>query len=375
MSELKQIALAFPLGIRHLEKVTAGISRFARERGWRLITNPESHRLRFEELQGWQGDGIIAFLDTPREVDLALGFGLPLVNLSGALSRTPFPRVRNDYAAIGATAARHLLSRGFQEFAFYGLRGLWYADEIGRGYAETLAAASLTPRRFDAASPIHAPTSWIAETGALGEWLLSLPRPCALLCPQDQRGLLALQAALQAGLRVPQDLAIIGSNDDGIVCELANPSLSSVVRAGEELGYAAAKLLQDLMEGHPSPAGDLVFPPGKVMERESSAVYVLQDPDLRRALAWIQVNVAASITVSAVAAHIGRSRRWLEYAFQEELECTPLDFILKSRIEGVLRQRRRQPEAKLSSLAWENGFSSTAQMQRAFRKITGAPLK
>jgi LacI family transcriptional regulator len=126
--------------------------------------------------------------------------------------------------------------------------------------------------------------------------------------------------------------------------------------------------------GKKTPRAEQVFPPGKVIERDSTATLVLHDPELQKAVRYIQTHIAASLNVASICTHLGRSRRWLEYAFRKELDCTPLDFILQSRVQAASRMLRQQPKAKLSAIAASSGFSSPAQMQRAFQKITGGPM-
>jgi len=369
---LKQIALAFPMGVSHLERVAFGIHRYAQEQGdWLLVSNPERHHLSLSDLKGWQGDGLVAFLTNAEEVALAQELKLPLVNLSGALADTAFPRVRMDYAAMGRLAAEHFLKRGFSHFAYYGVLDLWYAAEIGRGFAEALAAEGFELHRHDSPSALDPRSHWIQDGSAFAAWLQALPRPCALLCAQDQRGVHAVHTCFRSGLRVPQDIAVLGCNNDGISCEMLSPTLSSVARAGDDLGYAAARLLHQLMQGIQAPATDLVFPPGKVIERDSTATLVLDDPELQKAVAYIRANIAASLNVASICTYLGRSRRWLEYAFRKELDCTPLDFILQSRVQAATRMLRQQPKAKLGAIASNCGFSSPAQMQRAFKKMGG----
>ena len=136
---MKQIALAFPLGVSHLERVAYGIRRYNREKtNWQLITNPEKHHLEIEQLSEWNGDGIIGFINTEKEAEFIQKKSIPAVNLSGALKNSPIPRVRVDYYEIGVLGAEHLISRGFEDFAYYGIQDVWYAQEIGRGFRETI---------------------------------------------------------------------------------------------------------------------------------------------------------------------------------------------------------------------------------------------
>ncbi|MHC4993680.1 MAG: type 1 periplasmic-binding domain-containing protein, partial [Planctomycetota bacterium] len=147
----KQIALAMPMRMPHLERAIYGVMRYARQHTrWTFLTSPELPALSVTQLKGWPGDGVIAMVNTQAEIRAAKALKLPVVNLSGALKETPFPRVRVDYQAAGRAAADHLLGRGFQRFAYYGLKDVWYADETGRGFIDRITEFGGRCKRHDA---------------------------------------------------------------------------------------------------------------------------------------------------------------------------------------------------------------------------------
>ncbi|MCM8532658.1 MAG: substrate-binding domain-containing protein, partial [Lentisphaeraceae bacterium] len=217
---MKQIALAFPMGVSHLERVAYGIRRYNREKAnWLLITNPERHHLELEQLRNWQGDGVIGFINTPEEVEMIQELGIPAINLSGALDTSPIPRVRVDYHKIGCKGAEHLLARGFDNLAYYGIKDVWYAQEVGRGFQETVIDHEKKFFQYNAQSTLTG--SWSGADEQLSDWLESLPKPVALMAAHDPRALEVLQTCLQKDIRVPEDLALLGVNNDSITCELS----------------------------------------------------------------------------------------------------------------------------------------------------------
>jgi LacI family transcriptional regulator len=370
---MKQIALAFPMGVSHLERVAYGIRRYSRERGdWMLISNPERHHLEIEQLRNWQGTGIIGFINTLEEAEIIKNLNIPAVNISGALAESPFPRVRVNYYKMGVSGAEHLLARGFEDLAFYGIKGVWYAQEMCRGFKETVLSYGRKFHCYEAESTLTG--NWSGVNRQLLEWLKNLPRPHGLMAAHDPRALEVLQACLQLGIRIPEDLALLGANNDGITCELANPTLSSIPRDGEKIGYEAAALLDRLIENRASDLDlnkEIVIEPLKVIDRGSTAFLALKDPDLLSAVNYIIKNIDKQINVNTICQYISKSRRWLEYSFKRDMNKSPLEFINEVRCTKAKELLEDSGNLKLSAVAYMAGFSSTDQMNKSFRKIYG----
>lgn len=365
---MKQIALAFPMGVSHLERVAYGIRRYSREHGnWQLITNPEKHILEIGQLANWKGDGVIGFINTHEEAELISKMKIPAVNLSGALEDSPIPRVRVNYHKMGNMGAEHLISRGFENFAYYGIQDVWYAQEIGRGFKETIEDFGKNFSQYDAQSTLTG--NWSGGDENLAKWLRELPKPVAVLAAHDPRALEVLQTCIRNNIKVPEELALLGANNDGITCELAQPTLSSIPRDGEHIGYEAARLLNQMLSGKPAPREDIVIDPLKVVDRESTAYLALKDPDLLRAVQYIKKNIDKQINVNTICQYISRSRRWLEYSFKKEMNLSPLEFITQTRVNKAKEFLSDSENFKLSAVAYMSGFSSTDQMNKAFKKF------
>jgi LacI family transcriptional regulator len=370
---MKQIALAFPMGVSHLERVAYGIRRYNKEHGnWLLVTNPERHNLELAQLRNWQGDGIIGFINSPEEAQIIQKLDIPAINLSGALAESPIPRVRVDYYKMGSLGAEHLIARGFDDLAYYGLENVWYAEEIGRGFCDKAAEYDKNVHRYDAKSSLSG--SWSGVDKQLLSWLSELPKPSGLMAAHDPRALEVLQACLQLEIRVPEDLALLGVNNDTITCELAQPTLSSIPRDGERTGYEAAVLLGKLLNGQVTPGElkkDIVIDPLSPIDRGSTAYLALKDPDLLQAVNYIRKNIDKQINVNSICQYTSKSRRWLEYTFKKEMSLSPLEFLTKVRVSKAKELLEENSSFKLSAVAHMSGFSSTDQMNKAFRKAYG----
>ena len=249
MKHAKEIALAFPRGA-HQEELINGVLRYAAEHGcnWTYITAPESLALSVLDLKGWRGDGIIAALNTPAEASCAKGLSLPIVNISATLAKTPVPRVSVDSRLVGELAADHLIERGFQQFALLRTaerRVLGNsATRIRRpaGHVGLRCVALLMPPTYRVRSQ-----QWRDQQRKLVQWLGRLPKPVGLFAVTDYRARQALDACRQVGVRVPQQVAVIGVDNEEVICAHVQPQLSSVARNNRQEGYHAAAML-DLLD-------------------------------------------------------------------------------------------------------------------------------
>ena len=370
MLKRKKVALAFPMGVSHLEEIAYGIRTYCKEHNthWMLVSNPEKHHLQISEIHPGQVDGVIGMVRNGNDIATASSFGVPVVNISGVLPKTAFPRVCPDFDAMGLMAADYFLRKGFQSFAFYGLEKIWYSQEMLRGFKRSLTENNKELSVLEAGSG-GGILGGVSER--LMDWLEALPKPVAVLASHDPRAVLILQACHERGIRVPEEVSVLGSNNDGITCELAEPTLSSIVRDGARNGYEAAKLLDDLLQRKQVSNREQYLVPLKVVSRESSAMVAVSDPDLVKAVSYIEKNLSSHVNVESVCHHVLRSRRWLEYAFRRELKQTPKEFIDTIRLKHAKNYLAEAQKQKLTAIAQLSGFNSVDQMNQLFLKKTG----
>lgn len=374
MKPAKEIALAFPRGA-HQEELINGVLRYASEHGcnWTYITAPESLALSVLDLKGWRGDGIIAALNTPAEANCAKGLQLPIVNISATLPKTPVPRVSVDSRVVGELAADHLIERGFQQFAYYGLRGVAYSTVRQEGFEGRLAASN-----FRSVSLLMPPTyrvrsqQWRDQQRKLVQWLGRLPKPVGLFAVTDYRARQALDACRQVGLRVPQQVAVIGVDNEEVICAHVQPRLSSVARNNRQEGYQTAALLDQLIRHKQMPNLEETIPPIGVVARESTETVAFQDPRLCDAIDYLNENLAAPLGVQELATHVGVSRRWMEYAFREALGQSPYQYIRRRRLKLAQRLLEKDSRVKIYEIARQTGFSSAKQFSMAFSQEFGS---
>lgn len=373
MSHIQEIALAFPRGA-HQEVFIEGVLRYAREQqcNWSYITAPESLSLSVLDLVGWPGDGILAAINTADEARCAATLKLPVVNISSALPKSPTPRSIVDNSAIGHLAADHLMGKGFQKYAFYGLSDVQYSKMRYSGFAERLAAAGYSSTQFLAKPTFGLGGNlWLQQHRAIADWLSQLPTPCGLFAVSDYRARQALDACRQAGLKVPEQIAVIGVDNEQVICEHACPTLTSVARNDQLEGYRAAAMLHRMLNGEKPPFEETPIPPLQVVERESTATFAVSDARVRDALAFLHEHIEKPITVDQITRHAGVSRRWLEYAFRDVLGETPYQYLRRQRLALARRLLADEPSAKIYTIAQQAGFASAKQLSIAFQQDFG----
>jgi len=368
---VKQVALAFPIGVPYTERITRGVVEYAREHGpWHFAFSPEAVTVPVESLAG-HVDGILAFASSRAEARRVARLGLPAVNLSGALPAAGLPVVTVENRAVGRMAAEHLMERGFRRFAYYGVGDVSYGRERGAGFVEAVRAAGHACEVCFARSGLDRGRPSLVDRGQLRAWLRRLRPPVGLMAVHDYRARVVLEACATLGLRVPDEVAVIGVDDDVTLCELATPSLSSVALPGLEIGRRAAELLDRLMRGERPPAQSILVPPRDLVARRSTDVLAFEDPAVAELVRLIHERLGEPLNVAQVAGEAGVSRRLVERRFRAALGITPHDYISRARVDRAKRLLVAAPQPSLKDVAARCGFTDARRMTQAFRRVEG----
>jgi LacI family transcriptional regulator len=372
MNEAQQIALAFPRGA-HQEMLIDGVLQYAREKGcrWSYITAPESLSLSILDLKSRCGDGVIAALNTNEEVECAKALHVPMVNISSAMSHSPVPRVNIDNRLIGEMAADHLIQRGFSNFAYFGLSKIGYSQLRQEGYESRLAAAGFKCKVLLSESTfgLHE-LHWQEQHQALTDWLGSLPTPVALFAVSDYRARQVLDVCREIGVTIPQDIAVLGVDNEPVICQHIQPQLSSIARNDRLEGFQAAAVLHQLLQGIKT-SDFISVPPAGIVERDSTKVIAISDSRVREAINYIFQNIEQPFGVSDLAIHVGVSRRWLEYSFRDTVGESPYKYIRRQQLEHARRLLVENPTIKIYQIAQRTGFNCPKRFMTAFRQSFG----
>ena len=369
------MALLIETSNSYARGILRGIHRYLREhRAW-TIEMPEQGRGAPPPLHlgRWRGDGIIARIENPRIAEAVREAAVPTIDVSAARLLPELPVVETDNEAIVRLALGHLLAAGFQQFAFCGDdRFAWSRhrrDLFARLVGEAGFAASSYPHKGGRRT-----ASWEAERAGLTEWLRSLPKPVGIMACYDQRGWQVLEVCRGIGLGVPDEVAVIGVDNDELLCELAQPSLSSVIPDTDRTGYMAAELLGQMMAGRRVAAQQYLIGPLGIAARQSTDVLSGADADVARAVRFIRDHACDGIKVQAVVDELAMSRRVLEHRFRRLLGHTPHDEILRVQI-GRVAQLLAETDLPLTVIADRAGFKHAEYMSVAFKRQTGLSPK
>lgn len=369
------MALIVETSIAYGREILHGISQYLRENGpWNVFIEHRSMQDPAPPwLRDWDGDGIIATL-YPQYSDLILESGIPAVDVDDQLPHPGVPRVQSDQEAIGSMAAQHLVERGFSRFAFIGYPEFVWSRRRQDGFERTLRGSGHGYDEYEESQPVtwgHQLPSWEAEIEAIARWIERLPRPVGVLACNDFRGFQVLDACRRADIAVPEEVAVIGVDNEVLACEFAHPPLSSVIPDCRRIGYEAAEMLDHLMRGRPVREPHPEVPPFGIATRQSTDVMAITDPVVAAAMRFIRERSCDGIRVDDVLNHVAVSRSVLQRRFLEMTGRTIHTAIANVRMQRV-KLLLAETDLPLPDIAERAGFSHADYMTTAFRKATGS---
>ena len=350
--------------------VLRGVSRWLREHEpWSLYADERG----FEEgvppgLETWQVDGVISRVPRDRLPAAWRTGEVPLVSLRWEEGGGPSPGIHADEAAISRSAADHLLDQGFSQLAFCGVRTRW-SQLREEAFAAHAAARGATVHVFDSPQASRVGLC-VDDVPVIARWIEALPRPVGIMAAYDVRALEVLDAVRSLGLACPDDVAVIGVDDDEVLCSLASPNLTSVNQNLECIGYEAARLLTARMHGEAVSAESVFVPPLGVTVRRSTDILSIDDPDVRLALRLIRSKACDGLTTEQVAGVTSLSRRSLERQFTRSLGRSLHDEIIRTKLLAA-RRLLADTDLKLAAIAVRCGFAHAAQLCNVFKKTFG----
>jgi LacI family transcriptional regulator len=376
---LPRVALLIETSRTYGRGILRGIARYSHVNGpWSFFTQErELHSGVPEQLPIWKVDGIIARIEDQRMAKALMRSGCPVVDVLGNAHFPGIPGFDTEARAVAKLAADFFLRAGFRHFAFCGFDGIPFSDRRKEAYASYLASQQHRVLVPSIRSPFTLPTHIQAverrgldQEKALAGWLRKQPRPLALFACNDVCAQQVLNTCREHGIKVPEEVAVIGVDNDDVLCNICEPPLTSIEPDTERLGYEAAGLLSRLMKHRKEKASMIQIPPLGVVERASTDVVAIGDPITVQAVRFIRDHVDDGIGVKDVLAHVGRSRTDLEQRFHRWLHCSVRLEILRRRVERVC-SLLRQTDLRLEEIVRRTGFSTPAHLCRLFRKRLG----
>ena len=372
MAAMVSVALVFDHHYGYSRGVLRGIKEYAQSRPQWVLVPIDTEWVTPKLLAAAQPKGVIANVLTVGLSRLLQRVRHPLVNVASVVPGLPFPEVRVNHRLVGQAAAEHLRQCGLQSFAFVGNSHHLYSIEREAGFREALAAAGYAAQHYYErhARSYRRRGRLLVLDKRLRRWLQALPKPSGIFAGHDVWALQVVEACRLVGLRVPEDIAVVGVDNDDLLCELARPSLSSVIVPAERVGFEAAALLERLMAGDKRPREAVLIPPPGVVSRKSSDVLAIDDPVVAQAVRFLRDSAHLPLRVPDVLRAVPVSRRVLERRFQAVLQRGLAAEIRRLHVERA-KQLLAAGDLPMQTIADRCGFSSQYQFSRAFRREVG----
>lgn len=353
-----------------------GISRYAKLHGpWDIYRVPPFYRDPFGKdtalamIDDWGADGLI--LRTNHGFKDKVPKHIPTITSSDSEEFIPgCGHIFGDHEGIGTMGAEHLMQLGFKNFAFCGFDDMFWSRLRRKGFSNCLNSNGYTAHIYRQ-PPLPPSLLWEKEHQYLVKWLKTLPLPIGLMACADERSEQVLQACKAANLKVPHEVAIVGADDDKMICDFCYPTLSSIAFNTEQVGFEAAGLLERMIKSNPShEEKEVIIKPTYVSVRQSTDVLAIEDVAVAKALNFIKNNSHRALCVDMVAEAVCISRRKLERKFQNALKLSVHKQIVRNRTQKV-EQLLIETDFTLSQIAAKLDFTNHQQIDRYFKQYKG----
>jgi LacI family transcriptional regulator len=367
-AETRHVALIVETSNAYARGLLVGIKKYlATHPEWSIYLGEHSrHDTDLSWLDSWRGHGVIARIENDETAAHVRRLGLPAVDLSAGRLAPELPCVETDDETIAQWAVEHFAVRGFRHFAYCGDAQYAWSVKRGERFAEHVRERGGESHEFGIE-----PSGRLADDRlAMAEWLRQLPKPIGILACYDIAGQELLEACKIAGVTVPDEVSVLGVDNDELICNLTSPPLSSIQSDASQTGFLAASLLDEMMSGRALEPRLHLIKPLRVVTRQSSDILSVSDPLVARALQLIRDHADEAIPVVAVQRHIGLSRRSLDYRFLQVLGRTVHEEITRVRMDR-LADLLVSTDWTLPQVAQRLGFDHAEYMGVAFKKFTG----
>jgi LacI family transcriptional regulator len=379
MPRCLRVALLIESSRGYGRKLLQGIASYARVHGpWVFFHEERDLEAPLpRNLAQWRPDGIIGRLTGDKLIHQVRKLGLPTVDLYHEDDTKDIPGIAAHQSSLIRLAMEHFLERGFKHFAYCGFPGVLFSELRSEHFRNSLARQSLHADVFAFKQP--PPQGGLAEVeayagrrgGELVRWLKALPKPVALLACNDMRGQQVVTVCAEAGIAVPDEVAVLGIDNDDVQCELSNPPLSSIDPNVQRIGYEAAHLLDRMIGGQPPPATRILVEPCGIITRRSTDVLAIADREVAEAVLFVRKHACdPGIGIDEMLGKLCCSRSTLDRWFHKWLGRSPNEEMTRVRLNRIhdLLATTRLP---LEEIAQRCGFQHVESMCRMVKRMTG----
>lgn len=353
-----------------------GITRYSKNHGpWTFCRMPTYYRETigidaiFQWAKEWEADGIIGQFYNNEEIKKFTEAKIPVIAQDFKERLIDVPNITGSYRETGKLGAEYFLKKGFRNFAFYGFNNIVWSRERAEGFEERVHEAGYEVHNYKLEDS-RSMGQWHDKSSALSVWLNSLPKPVALMTCDDNQGNRIIEAAGHAGIRIPDEIAVLGVDNDEMICDLSDPPLSSVGLDTEKGGYEAARLMEQMIAAKTCSAPDIIVKATQVISRHSTDIFASKDKYIVSALKYIHDNLDKNLKVDQVLREVPLSRRSLEMRFVQTTGYPVYEYIYNQRIEKFT-QKLLETDMTIFEIALDLGLNDSKNIARQFKQIKG----
>jgi len=371
-----KIILLLDFAEEYSKSLLKGISKYSTEHGpWTYCRMPLYYRETIgikgilEWAKDWGADGIIGQLYNEIDLELLIASKIPVVAQDFKERFTEIPNITGSYHEAGEIGANYFLKKGFKNFAFYGFKDIVWSRERAEGFEKEINAMGYKVNYFEHRKS-RSTDLWYYKSNSLSKWLLSLPKPIALMTCDDNQGLHITEACKQNKIRIPEEVAVLGVDNDEMLCELSDPPLSSIGLDIEKGGYDTAKLMEQMIRTSATNFYDIFVKPTQVITRQSTDIYATNDDHIASSLKFIHKNIEKNLQVDEVVKQVPLSRRSLEKRFLQITGYPIYKYIFNLRIEKFT-QKLLETDETVFEIAMDLGLNDSKNIARQFKQVKG----
>lgn len=363
MKNLKRVTLLIETSRAFGRDLLTGIAKYSKLHGpWSFFREPRGLKSAIPHLEKWEADGII-MRNTPISKKL-LDFNLPVITVLHYQEKaSKLPTVQTDSEGIAILAAKHLMNRGFNNFAFCGFSDLDWSIERQNSFSRYLEKLGYKVINYLPKKNV----SMQKEQSNISKWLSELPKPIGVMACNDDRGQHVLEACKLAEINVPEEIAVIGVDNDTLICDLCDPPLTSIALNTVDAGYKSAKLMDKLMSGEKMKGQIILVSPTHVVRRQSTDIFAINDQNIINALSFIKENFKNKISVSDIIKVTSLSRRSFENRFHKIIGRSIMEEVRRQRVEQITKLLI-ETDMSISEIASTFNFTEIEHISRYFKK-------
>ena len=366
---MKRVAILVETALASGRNILAGISQYLHEHDDWSVFHPTGHigSTELSGLEQWDGDGIIARISNQQVLRCVREKGVPVVDVLGNEADANYPLVKCDDRAIGQLVGKHLMAAGHRAFGFFGLEDERYSLEREGAFMASVAGRanffdSLKINQGDRDS-----RQWVENVETVASWINSLPKPIGIMVASDQFGPIVMKACQRLDISIPEEVSVVGVDNDRPFCDLCQPRLSSVEPDHNRVGYEAARLMDNILAGKDTRTRQIETPPLTLHRRQSSDASAVNDPALVKAMQCIRQLACQGVSVDDVAAASGVSRSVLQRRFRDQLGRSIGDVILDVKLRRA-RDMLTFTDLPLIDVAERSGFNYQEYLTYVFKR-------